>query len=393
MTALQPGAPEDVGLDPARIDLARRMLHTHVESGRAPSAAAVVARHGTVVLAEVAGVQRPDGPDLALDHLWPLASATKPLTAATVLTLVEEGRLGINEAVVDHLPELAGSTHDEVLVHHLLTHTAGWESPMFTGRIVELMEAGGPGEPPPGRDPISHLFLTLAFDPVRACPPGERMDYANVNYELLAEIVRRITGDTLSAAMEERVLRPLGMGRSALVVPDDLRPDLVQRAPGLPGGPDDVMTLEGAVMEGCDAGGAGGFASPLDLARFAQAILQGGELDGRRVLAPSTVAAMVTDQIPGTPAKFGPDRLIPRGSWGYGFSVVCEQRWPWFGGGLVPDGTVTHPGAGGVNYWIDPTNEIVGVWFEVLTEMSPFNEPLSGLSHRFQDVITGAIVE
>ena len=146
------------------------------------------------------------------------------------------------------------------------------------------------------------------------------------------------------------------------------------------------------MIEEADAGGAGGFASPLDLARFAQAILQGGELDGSRILSATTVRAMTTNQIPGTPARFGSDVLVPEGSWGYGFSVICEQRWPWFGGGLVPNGSVTHPGAGGVNFWIDLHNEIVGVWFEVVTEMSELNQPVSGRSHRFQDVITGAVV-
>lgn len=396
MTVLESADPADVGMDPERIDLARRMLHDHVATGRAPSAAAVVARRGRIVLAEAAGVQRPGGPDLTVDHIWPLASATKPLTAATLMSLVEEGRVGILEPVVEHLPELAGSTHDDVLVHHLLTHTPGWASPMFTGRIQEFLDSGSLTEPPPGRDLLSHIFLSLAFDPIRTVAVGEEMAYANVNYELMSEIIRRTTGGTLSAAMQERVFDPLEMHRSAVIVPDALRGDLVQRAAGLPMGPDGDgpvgLSLEGPMIEEADAGGAGGFASPLDLARFAQAVLQRGELDGARFLAPATVDAMTTNQIPGTPARFGPDVLVREGSWGYGFSVICEQRWSWFGGGLVPNGAVTHPGAGGVNFWIDIPNEIVGVWFEVLTEMSELNEPISGLSHRFQDVITGAVV-
>jgi CubicO group peptidase (beta-lactamase class C family) len=394
--ALEPATPADVGLDPDRINLARRMLHAHVAAGRSPSAAAIVARHGKVVLAEVAGVQRPDGPDLTLDHLWPLASASKPFTAAVLLGLVEEGRVGINEPIVEHFPELAGTENDDVLVHHLLTHTAGWESDIFTGRSLTFFASGELTDPPPGRDLLTHLLLTLAFDPIRVAATGEEMQYANINYELLAEIVRRVTGDTLDAAVKARILEPLEMTGTAAIVPADLSAGVVQRPVGLPFGPvtdpTREMSFEGPLFESSDSGALGLLATPGDLARFGQAILEGGALDGTRILAPATVAAMTANQIPGTPAKFGPSGVMNEGSWGYGFSVICEQRWPWFGGGLVPMGSVTHPGVGGVNYWVDLHNEIVGVFFEVTTEVSEMLEPISGMSHRFQDIITGAVV-
>jgi len=396
MSATGTAASEDLGMADERLDVARAMVHDHVASGRAPSVAAIVMRRGEVLLAEAAGVQRPGGPELTLDHTWALASATKPITAAVLMSLVEEGRVGIYEPVIEHLPELAGSTHDDVLVHHLFTHTAGWESPLFSGRMAAFIASG---DLPPltlDRDLLSHIFLTLAFDPIRFCEVGEVMAYANVNYELISEIIRRTTGDTLQAAMQARIFDPLGMDHSALIVPDSLLDNTVRRAPDLPFGEADDTTglaLQGELVEQADAGGAGGFASPRDLATFAQALLDGGIHDGSRILAPSSVRAMTTNQIPGTPAVFGPDATVAEGSWGYGFSVICEQRWPWFGGGLVPMGSVTHPGAGGVNYWIDLEHQIVGVFFEILTEMSDMLEPISGLSHRFQDVITGAVVE
>ena len=389
---LEAGRPEDVGLDPERIGWARAMVHAHVESGRSPSVAAVVARHGTVVLAETAGLQGPGGPPLALDHLWPLASATKPFCAATLLSLVEEGRVGIYEPVVDHVPELDDGTNDDVLVHHLLTHTPGWESEMLTGRLEAHLLAGDLPPMPPDRDPFTGLFLAMAYDPVRFCAAGEEMTYANGNYELLAEIVRRTTGGTLDAAMRERVLEPLGLRRSVLRVTDELRPHLVTRDPDLPMGANGMVTADSDFWRDSDSGAAGLFASPLDLTRFAQATLDGGTLDGRRVLAPSTVRSMTTNQIPGTPARWNTDLPVPEASWGYGFAIVGEQRWLWHGGGLVPFGAVSHPGAGGINFWIDPTHGIVGVWFEVLTAMSPDNEPISGVGHRFQDVVTGAVV-
>ncbi|MCH7789623.1 MAG: beta-lactamase family protein [Acidobacteria bacterium] len=344
------------------------------------------------VTAEAVGVQRPDGKALHLDHMWPIASAGKPLTAAVVMSLVEEGLIGIAQPVIDYLPELRETGNDEVLVHHLLTHTAGWESALRTHRLENLIEAGDFPAAPPGRNLVEHVFLSLAFDPVKVSEPGEQMDYDNSHYTLLAEIVRRVTGGTLDAAMRARVIDPLGMSDSAVIVGEALQPKLVKRAEGLPFGPDAMASFEGEAWESADSGAGGVHTSPCDLLTFGQMILNGGVGNGERVLSPGSVRSMATNQIPGVPAIFLAN-LIPEGSWGYGFTVVTEWPYPYFAGGLVPLGSVMHPGAGGVVYWIDFRHEIVGVFFEVITEVSEFMEPVSGIGHRLQDVITGAVVE
>src|SRR5262249_9716483 len=155
---------------------------------------------------------------------------------------------------------------------------------------------------------------------------------------------RRVAGGTLDASMRERVFAPLGMHRSSLIVRDDERPHLIQRAPDLPlGSMETGGAVQGEVWEASDLGEMGIHMSPRDLARFGQAILDGGVLDGRRFLSASSVRSMCIDQIPGRAALFGSDALIPVASWGYGFAVVCEQRWPYFGGGLVSPGSVMHP--------------------------------------------------
>lgn len=382
---------ERVGMSNERVGWARDLVANHVASGRSPSAVAVVQRHGEVVLAEAFGVRGPHGAPLDIDDVWPIASCCKPMTAAVVMSLVEEGRIGINEPVVTYVPELAGPGDDEVLVHHLLTHTAGWESAQMSGRLFEYPLSGKLTEPPPGRDFVTHLFLSLALDPIRVAPPGAEMQYDNSHYELLAEIVRRETCGTFDAALRSRLFEPLGMTRSAAIVGDDLRPHLVTRAAGLPLGPDGLLPFEGPVWESSDSGAAAVHMSATDLAVFGQMFLDGGIHDGQRILAPSTVRSMVTNQIPGTPARFGPN-LIPEGSWGYGFTVAQTRPFPYFRGGLLPVGSVLHPGVGGISYWVDFEHEIVGVYFEVITTMSAFNEPVSGIGHRFQDVITAAVI-
>jgi CubicO group peptidase (beta-lactamase class C family) len=383
---------ESVGMSSERVGWARDLVANHVASGRSPSAVAVVLRRGQPVLAESFGVRGPHGEPLDLDDVWPIASAGKPITAAVAMSLVEEGLIGINEPVVTHIPELTGPHEDEVLVHHLLTHTAGWESAQRTHRLETYLRSGSMTPPPAGRDPITHLFLSMALDPIRVEMPGVEMQYDNAPYELLAEIVRRVTGGTFDAAMRSRLFEPLRMTRSAGIVDDGLRPHLVTRAEGLPFGPGWPVLFEGEMWESSDSGAAAVHTSAPDLARFGQMILDAGALDGVRVLAPATVTAMTTNQIPGVPARFADD-VIPEASWGYGFTVVQPQRFAFFAGGFVPFGSVLHPGAGGVSYWIDFANEIVGVFFEVITQIDEHMIPVSGIGHRFQDVVTAAVAE
>ena len=394
MAVIEQRHPSGLTLSSERLDVARAMLRDHVQSGRAPSMAAVVLHNGRVVLEESVGVQRPDGPALDLEHMWPITSAGKPILAATVLSLVEEGRIGVMEPVVEYFPELAGADNDQVLVHHLLTHTAGWESDLFSGRVLEVFASGEAGDPPAGVDFLTHLANWIALHPIRIAPLGDLMAYGNMNYSLLGELVRRVTGGHARCRDPRARLRAAPHGpqrahraRRRTPAPRTARCPISRSA----------RSRRAASPSRARCGRRATSANPVmhmsarDLARFGQAILAGGVLDGRRFLSASTVRSMCIDQIPGIPARFGADALIPVASWGYGFAVTCEQRWPYFGGGLVPPGSVTHPGAGGIDFWIDFDNGIVGVLFEILTEMSPDLEPISGISNRFQDVITSAV--
>jgi len=81
------------------------------------------------------------------------------------------------------------------------------------------------------------------------------------------------------------------------------------------------------------------------------------------------------------------------GSWGSGFSVICQERWPRFGGGRIPPGCATHAGSGGSCHIIDFGNEIVAAYYEIITEISEKLEPISSAGHRFQDVITSAVID
>ena len=125
---LRAGTAEEAGVLPERIDRVRDLCAGWVKSGHTPSLAVLVARRGVIVLHEAFGCLGPgqDSPPLRLDSIFPVSSVAKPITATAVMTLVEDGLLGLNRPVVDYVPELCGEGTEEILVHHLLTHTSGY---------------------------------------------------------------------------------------------------------------------------------------------------------------------------------------------------------------------------------------------------------------------------
>ena len=268
---------------------------------------------------------------------------------------------------------------------------------MLSGRRTAVTLSGELPEPPKGLDAIVHRDLYLGARPIRIARPGAQMQYSNVHYGILGEIVRRISDSSLDAALSDRIFGPLGMHRTGVQIGDDLRSSLVTRAPELPFGSDDAPgfdSLQSDEVRSSDCGAVGIHASPADLATFGEMIRRGGVHGEHRVLSTAAVRAMTTNQIPGVPAVIGDRVEAKEASWGWGFGVICHERWPYFGGGLVPVGSVSHPGAGGISFWIDFEHEIVGVFFEVITEITePTLEPLSGMGQRFQEMITSAVVD
>jgi CubicO group peptidase (beta-lactamase class C family) len=385
--------PAEVGMSGERLGHAADLMERQFTEGRSPMLAAVVARHGKVVFTKVLGDQRPGGPPLALDSVFPLASNGKPMTAATLLALVERGLVGLTEPVVVHLPELEVNDNGGVLVHHLLTHTSGWAD-------EDLMEAVGAGvaagisEPPPGRDWLEHLFLETAWAVPRTRGVGQVMLYATHNYTFISEIIRRVTGDTVDAAMRRYVLDPVGMADTAVIVPDELLPRVVERPHGIPyapGYPESAIAHYDPLWLACDDGGFGVHGTVLDYLAFQEMIRNGGVVGDTRVLCGDSIRVMTTDQIPGTSAEIGAVKLRDA-CWGYGFSVGGPSPVMHWRGGTPSRGTLRHAGAGGIGSWIDPTLGISAVYHELITEETD-GAPESWAIDRFEDIVTAAVLD
>ena len=382
--------PSDLGISASRLADAAALMDRQFAEGLTPMTVALVARHGKLVWSHALGDARPGGPSVSVDSVFPIASQTKPMTAAVIMALAERGMIGLSEPAALTLPELA-EEHSDVMVNHLLTHTSGWhDDDIVAARESELARAIA--SIPDGTDMHTHVMLWPGWGVARRLGVRERMQYCNFNYSLLGEIVRRVTGGTLDAAMRRYLFEPIGMTSSTVIVGDDLRERVIQRPPGIPWGPDHegTVSFNDDWFARSDDGASGVYTSALDLARFWQMLLDGGMVDGTRVLSADAVRVMTTNQIPGIAVDLmGSSK--DEASFGFGFGVAGREAWPRFGGGLSHPSSFRHGGAGGVDGWVDPDSGVVAVYIEVVTDQTDDGLPLTWAAHRFQDVVNASV--
>jgi CubicO group peptidase (beta-lactamase class C family) len=153
---------------------------------------------------------------------------------------------------------------------------------------------------------------------------------------------------------------------------------------------DDVEIAKQYVFFVANAGG-GMFGTARDYARFSQMLANGGTLDGQRILGRAAVGQMMHNQIPGIPVEFSGREF--RGNWGYGLMLFDEQGWPWFHGGLLAAGCVSHSGAGGPSFWVDREQGVVGVYFATCLDMDANTGDLRWDFDLFQNLVTAAVID
>jgi CubicO group peptidase (beta-lactamase class C family) len=372
---------------PDRIDRARDLCAGWVKSGHTPAIVTVVARRGVIVLHEAFGKLRPgdNSPPVQLDTIFPTVSITKPMVATLVMQLAEDGLLGLNRPIRDYMPEVTGKGTEEVLVHHVLTFTAGWdEFALITSFISERADLAGRSSAE-----VHRAMVDLIQRAPLSRPPGAQMDYAFLCYELLKDLVERVSGRSFAELMQERIFDPLGMKDSYVVVPESVRSRIVKRPPDAPWnrplGP--LIPIDSRQSEE----GSNVFSTARDVAVFGQMFLNGGTYGAARILSRPAVMAMTRNQTPGIPVTLGPN-IRKEASYGYGWFVRTHEKWKYWDGSLQSYGEFHHQGAGGVLLWVDPRDEIVGVYFSVDLAQTPDLEPLWN-ADLFQNVISSAVAD
>lgn len=375
-------APEAVGVSSERLDRLSRTLDRYVDEGRLPGGVTLVARSGSVVYLEAFGDRdRESGARMREDAIFRIASQTKALVSVGIMLLQEEGRLLLSDPVGRYLPEFMETTvavpngagdgysvepaNRPITIRDLLTHTAGvgygygvardqWEAAGITGWYFADRE-----------EPIRATVARMAALPFDA-HPGERWIYG-YSTDILGAVAEVVSGRSVDAFLRSRVIDPLEMEDTHFYLPPEKRDRLAVVYAATPDGgleraPDGGGRLgQGAYVDGPRAsfsGGAGLVSTARDYGRFLQMLLNGGELDGRRILSPASVRLMTADHL-------NDIEYLPGQGFGLGFYVVED-----LGARGLP-GSVGEFGWGGAyhsTYWVDPAEELVVVH---LTQVIP----------------------
>jgi len=401
--SLPEGRPDRVGFDPERLERISAFMSARVADGTMVGGMGMIARKGQVIYTDTWGMRdREAGLPMTEDTIFRIYSMSKPITAVALMMLYEEGKFFLSDPVARYIPELAElqvavSTADggtraasdgtqsrtigtgdqtklgmtrapqrQPTIRDLLRHTAGMTYGVFGNtevdqkyRELELLV-----DHPNLQDFVSKLGQApLQYE------PGTRWHYS-VSVDVQGRLVEALSGMRFGEFLQQRIFQPLGMVDTSFVVPEEKAERFAQlySPKGTPEGTAAWLTRNtatelvvaqemanrnfrpGATFE---SGGGGLVSTADDYMRFSQMLLNGGELDGVRLLSPKTIELMTSDQL--GDIAFG----RPGVGFGLGFAVTVEQAEV---GEVGSTGEYNWGGAAGTRFWIDPEEELIGVF-------------------------------
>ena len=391
--------PEQSGLSTERLQRVHALMQRYIESGDIAGAVTLVARRGHMVHLEAQGVMDLESKKpMRADSIFRLASMTKPITSLAVMMLHEEGRFLLNDPVSKFLPEfknpkvaVANAPNEraaegfklvpanrEITIRDLLTHTAGLPSGTG-GPTMDLARKLAQTRKPD--DTLSSYIPRLAALPLNF-QPGTAWEYGPAT-DVLGRLVEVISGQPLDRFFQERIFAPLAMTDTYFYLPPDRLPRLTTAYAKSESGLQKLTAPGPANPDGKYFSGAGGLASTAeDYLRYCQMMLNGGQLDGKRLVSRKTVELMTANHIGRIP--MWNDTLT-----GYRFGLGFRVREHTGEAALLgSDGSYGWGGAYGAFFWIDPKEQMIGIMMIQLMPYAHLNIRL-----EFQNAATQAIVD
>ena len=374
--SLPSAKPEQVGLSTERLNKVTAMLKADVEKGVIPGAILLVARHGKIAWFDTVGTRNPETKaPMTRDSIFRIYSMSKAITSVAAMVLFEDGKFNLSEPVSKYIPQLGGlkvgveksdadgkatlelvPAQRNMTIQDLFRHTSGLTYGFFGNTLVKKMYV----DTKVWNDYPSNAELVdrLAKLPL-ASQPGTVWDYSH-STDVLGRLVEVISGQSLYQFEKERLLDPLGMTSTSFYVTDRAKQDrIVEPFPNDRNFGIDADFNDPRVVQKWESGGGGMVSTAMDYARFLQMLLNGGSLDGKRVLGPKTVAYMTTDHV-GTSVAPGPLYLPGVGfGFGLGFAVRKDAGVSPLAGSV---GEYNWGGAGGTYFWVDPKEEMFVVF-------------------------------
>ncbi|WP_430642050.1 serine hydrolase domain-containing protein [Bradyrhizobium aeschynomenes] len=393
--------PDEVGFSQAGLARMDDFFTREIAAKRVPGAVVAIARDGKLVHYKAYGQLDPvKGTPMPLDAIFALASMTKPMAAVAGLTLMEQGRLPLQAKLADYYPAFAdmkvGVTQEAgslllapqirpILIHDLYRHTSGL---MYGGRPDSSSQVARlyPDGTAPAIEGDTQAFIERITKLPLAHQPGTQFEYG-FSIDVLGAVVEKVAEQRLGEYLANNVWKPLGMVDATFAPTDAQRPRLARPFPNDPltGKPQAIKLLDTPLKSDC--GGACAFATIGDYVRFGQMLLNGGELDGARILSPKTVHHMTSNhlgpEIKNTVANVEPHRA----GFGFGLSVAVRVS---EGLSAVPGnpGEFSWNGAYGTQFFCDPKERLV-----VVVGTAAPGDLRKYYREQVQDIVYGAMVK
>jgi CubicO group peptidase (beta-lactamase class C family) len=366
-------APHEVGLDAGRLQLMSEAFAARVSAGRLAGAVIAVMRKGRLCWADVIGYRDTEQSiEMTADSLFRLYSMTKPIASVAAMTLVEKGRLLLSDPVANWLPSFAnqkvavaqdaGSQNVTLVpaqtpatIRDLLRHTAGLQNEVLfeSTPVKEMYRSAGLSS---GTLSLAEWTDILGAQPL-AYQPGTVFDYSHAT-AVLGRVIEVVSGEPLDSYIAREVTVPLGMRDTVFQIPEANWPRLAEPAV-------DATTQERPRLLNLKkrpillTAGAGMAGTTRDYLRFCTMLLNGGELDGVRILSPATVSYMLSDHLVGIRRDTTSAQVLLGGyGFGLGFAVRTALGEAAFPGSV---GDAHWGGMAGTQFWVDPQRELAVV--------------------------------
>ena len=378
------GKPESAGFSPERLERVDRMLQGYVDRREVPGAVALIARSGNVVYHRSFGYRDAEAQAaMSNDVIFRIASMTKPIATVALMMLWEQGHFQLRDPISKFLPEFAEmdvavpvrpadaargpfkrvAAVNPITFQHLLTHTAGLANP-YRGITLSLYNDVRANRKPGGT--VGDYVTALAGLPLNF-EPGSKWEYGPAT-DVAGRLIEVISGMSLDQFLREKILTPLGMSDTHFYLPSS---KLARFAALYRPGPEGKIELTERPDENSRwvrephvyfSAGGGLVSTTTDYFRVHQMMLNGGELDGVRILGPRTVRLITTNHT-------GDKAVWLRGAgfgFGLGYSVTTD-----LGASGMPSavGTYGWGGAYCTVFWVDPDDEVIGI---LMTQIRPY---------------------
>lgn len=373
--SVRPIAPEKQGVSSERLNRLTEMGQRYVDDGKLAGIITMVNRGGRLVHTDVIGQRGADDDrPLEIDHLFRIYSMTKPITAIAAMQLYEQGKFSLNDPISKFVPELANvkvwnedgeptEVKQEITMHHLLTHTAGFSYGFSPTDPVDKMYREA--RLFTAKD-LTEFAEKLAELPLRY-EPGERWHYS-VAVDVTGLVVERISGMPFDKYLEKNIFEPLGMQDTFFEVPKEKldrflpnhfwnkeKGELVTIGDNLP---QSLARYTNGVT--LFSGGGGLVSTTHDYMRFAEMLRNDGEYDGARIIGPKTLKFMTRNHLPESASQVGTGERLNRAfagmGFGLGFGVILD---PVESRTIGSSGSFMWGGAAGTVFWVDPVEDLV----------------------------------